>query len=185
MTFPLFKSHLDLAHHYWKQLVQPGDVVVDATCGNGQDTLFLASLQPGCLYALDIQEDALANTKALLGAVTQVVFHRGCHSQFPEEIRPQTVKLFVYNLGYLPGGDKTLTTLSETTLLSLKRALDLVMPGGAISVTCYPGHPEGALEESKILEWVQGLDRRVWSCCHHRWCNRAKAPSLLLIQAQT
>jgi hypothetical protein len=183
VTFSSFKSHIDLAHRYWQHIVQPGDIVVDATCGNGQDTLFLDGLQPSRLYALDIQEDALVNTRTLLGDSKSVTYHLGCHSQFPEEIQSKSVKLIVYNLGYLPGGDKTLTTLSETTLLSVKRALDLVKPGGAISVTCYPGHPAGAVEENAILAWAEGLDRHTWSCCHHRWCNRAKAPSLLLIQS--
>ena len=181
MTFSHFKSHIELAHRYWQQLVQSGDIVIDATCGNGQDTLFLAQLKPAKLFAIDIQEKALTNTKTLLGASDNVIFHHACHSQFPQEILAKSVKLIVYNLGYLPGGDKSLTTQSETTLMSLQKALDLIVPGGAISVTCYPGHAEGAIEEEKILQWAENLDRQQWSCCHHRWCNRQKAPSLLVV----
>lgn len=185
--FPLFHSHLDLAHHYWKRLVREDDLLIDATCGNGHDALCLAKLKPKLLYAIDIQPQALASAQGLLSQLTaderaHVKFIEGSHVRFPEEIAPETVKLCVYNLGYLPGGDKSLTTLANTSVQSLEAALKLIMPGGAISVMCYPGHPEGKREQEWILEFAQGLDPKQWSCCHHRWMNRDKAPSLLLMQ---
>jgi hypothetical protein len=87
----------------------------------------------------------------------------------------------VYNLGYLPGGDKQATTSSSTTLESLKAAAALIVAGGAISVTCYPGHPAGKVEEQAVLDYAASLPPAEWSCCHHRWTNRKEAPSLLLI----
>lgn len=92
--------------------------------------------------------------------------------------------LIVYNLGYLPGGDKTITTESSTTLESLQAAFPLIMPGGAISIACYPGHPSGKTEEENVMTFASSLDPQVWSCCHHRWLNRRNAPSLILIQRQ-
>lgn len=190
--YPLFRSHIDLAHSYWKSIVVPGDTVVDATCGNGHDTAVLVELalasDMGDVYAMDLQPAAIASCrKKLSGLLTQKAMGRvhlieGCHSRFPEEIVPRSVKLVTYNLGYLPGGDKKLTTLTATTLTSLKKALELVQDGGAISITCYPGHDAGVPEESAVLELARTLDPKVWSCCHHRWLNRERAPSLLLIQ---
>lgn len=190
--YPLFQSHIELAHQYWEELILMGDIIIDATCGNGQDTLFLAKQNitddAGILYAMDIQDQAIESSKGLLKEslppelFDRVKFIKGCHSQFPSEIEAGSVSLVVYNLGYLPGGDKGLTTLRDTTLLSIKNAFPLLKKGGAISITCYPGHAEGKVEEDALLQFTSGLDPREWSCTHHQWINRKKAPSLLLLQ---
>lgn len=191
-NYPLFQSHLDAAHAYWKQLVQPGDTVIDATCGNGHDTLLLAQLcltpSSGKVFAIDTQPNAIQKTLFLLQqhlapeCYERVQFVNGCHSSFPTEIQPQTIKLVTYNLGYLPGGNKSLTTKVTSTLQSLGNALPLVSHGGAISITCYPGHPEGKREEEKLLSFISDLEPQEWQCTHQCWLNRHNAPSLILIQ---
>jgi len=170
-----FHDHLLRAHSYWKALLHPTDIAIDATCGNGHDTAILAALLPqGHIYALDIQPKALANAQQrVLGPITWIL---GSHARLPD-VRPC---LIVYNLGYLPGGDKTLTTQTDTTLQSLSHALQILQPGGALSIMCYPGHPEGAKEEQAILAWATTLPHI--TCCHHRWINRPQSPSLLWIQ---
>lgn len=113
----------------------------------------------------------------------RIHWHQGCHSQFPEEILPHSVRLIVYNLGYLPsGGNKKITTQKSTTLKSLEKALVLLQPGGVISITCYPGHAEGAQEMEEVIAFAAKLPPSEWSCCLHHWLNRNKAPALLLIQ---
>lgn len=191
--FSLFQTPIDLAHMYWKQLLTPGSCVVDATCGNGYDTLALSQMvlsekRDGCVIAIDKQQQALDAARQLLAIhlpnkkLSHIFFYQQCHSSFPNQIAKESVSLIVYNLGYLPGGDKHLTTLSATTIQSLEAALPLIMPGGAVSVTCYPGHDTGKLEEEAVLKFASTLDPQQWSCCHHRWVNRRNAPSLLLIQ---
>lgn len=185
MTFSLFQNPLDLAHHFWKRVVQPGDILIDATCGNGHDTLFLAHLSPRLLYGFDIQPEALETTqKRLEGLLSQDQLRliQGCHSQFPKEIQPGSVRLLVYNLGYLPGGNKAITTRTRSTLESLQQSLTLLMFGGLISLTCYPGHDEGAREEAALVDFITQLDKEVWSATHQRWLNRRYSPSLLLLQ---
>lgn len=194
-SFPLFQSHLDLAHTYWSQLVTIGDAVIDATCGNGYDTLKLCQLalspDKGRVYAIDNQPAAILSTRRYLSAhldselQMRVEFQQQCHSIFPYSIRPESIKLIVYNLGYLPGGDKKQTTRTGTTLQSLSHGQDLLQTGGVISITCYPGHPEGKKEQEVILEYVSQLSSKMWSCSHQIWHNRSNAPSLLLIQKQT
>lgn len=190
---PLFQSHIDLAHSYWKRIVLGGDLVIDATCGNGHDTLFLAQLnlseqKKGKLIAIDRQQQAISATQSRLSInlepelLKQIDFYCGCHSIFPKEISQGTVKLIVYNLGYLPGSDKTLTTMTNTTCKSLENALALICPGGVISMTCYPGHPEGRIEEERILQFSKTLSPEEWSCCYHQWTNRKDSPGLLLFQ---
>lgn len=176
-------AHLETAHRLWKEVVGPNDLVIDATCGNGYDTEYLLSLGPKKLWAIDLQEKAIQNAKERLGErEDKVRFVHGSHVEFPNEIQPESVKLVVYNLGYLPGGDKSITTMTENTMMSLERALELLCENGMLSVTCYPGHPEGKIEESAVLKWSEGLDKRQWICCHHRWVNRQSAPSLLIVQ---
>jgi SAM-dependent methyltransferase len=169
------KPHLDQAHLYWKNLLKPGDQVIDATCGNGKDSLRLAELVPvGHVYALDIQEAALQKAQDLIPH-SNISFLLQSHTELPKG----EFKLVVYNLGYLPGGNKDLTTLTKTTLESLEKAAQLIIIGGALSITCYPGHPEGALEEEAIRGWVEGLDSKNWLIAHHFW--REKSPSLFFI----
>jgi hypothetical protein len=190
--YPLFHSHIDLAHKHWKTLIKLGDTVIDATCGNGHDTLVLAqyALTPdsGKLYAMDLQQKAIDSSEQLLlerldrDLFEKIQFIHGCHSEFPKEILPGSVRLVAYNLGYLPGGDKSKTTLAETTLNSIQKAQELIMEGGLISITCYPGHSEGKREEGLIFDFSASLDPKQWSCCQHRWTNRSHAPSLLMIQ---
>lgn len=195
--FPLFQSHLDLSHHYWHNHLRSGDSALDATCGNGHDTLVLARLlfpatpsaaRKGQLHILDVQPEALVATQKRLtealppSAHTQLHFHLQCHSSFPPAILPATLNLIVYNLGYLPGGNKQRTTRVTTTLLSLQAALPLLKEGGCISLTAYPGHPEGKEEEEALMQFCTTLPPQEWNICHHRFCNRRHSPSLFLIQ---
>lgn len=184
--------HLELAHRTWEALLKPGDSAIDATAGNGKDTLKLAEIllkQEGELFAIDVQSDAIANTRELLSnnfnskELERVHLFCQSHATFPAPVFNRRPKLIVYNLGYLPGGNKSLTTQTSSTLESLKAALSLVATGGVISITCYPGHAEGALEEEAILAFCKTLNSHEWNVCFHQWLNRPKAPSLLLLRS--
>ena len=189
-NFPLFSSAVDLAHHYWKQLLQPGDCVIDATCGNGKDTLVLAKLigEEGMLIGMDIQEEALARTRALLEEqlpakqMSQIHLFLQSHADFPPISQEKKIKLIIYNLGYLPGGNKEITSKVSSTLESVKKSLGVLTPSGAVSIACYPGHPEGAREEEALIQLLTTLPSAEWSVWHHRWQNRPLSPSLILIQ---
>ncbi|MBA2728801.1 MAG: class I SAM-dependent methyltransferase [Parachlamydiaceae bacterium] len=166
--------------------------MVDATCGNGHDTLMLCRLalknDVGRVYTLDIQACALTKAKKLLSntlsteLLQRVHLIEGSHETFPAHLQENSVKLIAYNLGYLPGGDKALTTRTDSTLKSLAAAQKLLIEEGFISLTCYPGHPEGLVEETALLEYTAQLPSHLWNCCHHRWLNRQQSPSLLIIQ---
>lgn len=187
----LFHPHLILAHQYWEAIVRPGDLVIDATCGNGHDALKAAqlalSVQEGHLFAIDVQMQAIESAQKLLESslspecFKRVQFIHGCHSHFPSELSPGSVKLIIYNLGYLPGGDKSLTTMLDTSKQSLSAACELLCKGGAISIMFYPGHAEGKKEQETLLAHIALFDSQIWACCHHHWINRPNAPSLLLI----
>jgi len=175
-----------MAHDYWKNLVRPGDTLIDATLGNGQDTVFLAQLLKGkgSLIGYDIQLEALENTRKRLEELPDIISETvtlklKSHTQLEEN----QIKLIVYNLGYLPGGNKEITTLTESTLLSLQKALARLAPGGAISITCYPGHQEGQREETALKDFLHTLPSSKWCVCYHQWLNRPLAPSLIWLNA--
>jgi hypothetical protein len=180
------KPHILIARRYWEHVLKPGDTVIDATLGNGHDALFLAQLLQGKgkLICYEIQEKAIEQAKKRLQELpvdylNTIQFKHQSHHSFEEE----GVKLIVYNLGYLPGGDKKITTLRETTLKSLERGLGALCPKGAISITCYPGHEEGAHEEKLLLDYLRTLPAAQWQICYHQWINRPASPSLIWLQA--
>lgn len=174
--------HIQLAHCFWKEQLQPGDGAIDATCGNGQDTLFLCQLPLEYVIGIDVQAKAIEKTEALLAEKKKkaLLYHQ-CHSQWDLISLPFPPRLIVYNLGYLPGSDKKITTKRETTLHSLQGAISLLGEKGALSITLYPGHEEGNREEELILQWAQDLSSNQWLVSHHRWINRPRSPSLLWI----
>jgi hypothetical protein len=172
--------HLSLAQKYWKGLLKIDDLAIDATCGNGHDTLFLSELCT--VVGLDIQMIAIQNTEILLAKhQRKALLYQISHEAIDTLPLPCPPKLVVYNLGYLPKGDKTITTKSETTLESLIKSFNILPKGGALSVTCYPGHEEGFREEKMIVEWARYLPRDKSSVCYHQWINRPNSPSLLWI----
>lgn len=171
--------HLKLAKKYWTEHVSPGDVVIDATCGNGHDTFFLTTL--GCqVFALDIQEEALEKARQLVG--NHARFLLVSHAQIHEVSLPTPPCLIVYNLGYLPGGDKSITTKCETTIESIKHSLEILAPKGAVSITCYPGHSEGQIEEQAVSEFLSSLNPLQWLICQHRYLNRPRSPVFIWLQ---
>lgn len=183
--------HIQLAHFLWKTILKEEDIAIDCTLGNGHDTLFLASLPIQKVFSIDVQKVALEKSLDLLEKTLgipgkeKVELYLLCHSKIDElSLLFKKPKLIVYNLGYLPGSDKTIKTKSDTTLMSLEKALSLLAPEGAISITCYPGHEEGKEEEQKVLDWAQKLSYHRFEVRHHRWINRQEnAPSLLWIQS--
>ncbi len=183
--------HLALAKSYWKNHLKPGDVAIDATCGNGNDTLYLSQLlledPQSAIIGFDIQTVALQNTEALLkkhlseDQIRRVLLHRKCHGEIGEIPFPSPPRLIVYNLGYLPGSDKKTVTQTNTTLKSVQSALELLPLDGALSITCYPGHEEGEKEEKELLAFVEKLPSHEWFVCYHKWVNRLRSPSLIWI----
>ncbi|KAK9274525.1 hypothetical protein L1049_021774 [Liquidambar formosana] len=178
------KKATEVAHLVWKHVVQKGDAVIDATCGNGYDTLAMLKMVADesdrfRVYGLDIQKDALENTTSLLDESLNpnekelVKLFAICHSRMGEVVpKDSSVRLVAFNLGYLPGGDKAITTMSETTLLSLEAAKKILVPGGLISIVVYVGHPGGREEFEAVQAFASGLSVESWICCEFQMLNR-------------
>lgn len=169
----------DYTHLLWEPLIPKEATIIDATCGAGHDTLFLAR-RAKRLIAYDIQEEALQKTALKLKdlpSAEHVELRLACHSTIDEPAH-----FIAYNLGYLPGGDKNLTTHSKTTKLSIQRALKLIKPGCWISIMCYSGHPEGKIETKALLAFLKQLNPKQFSVHLHQLLSQDRAPQTLLIQ---
>lgn len=185
-------SLMHFLHSIWKEIIPKGALVFDATCGGGHDTLALAKLaltsNSGHVIGLDIQQEALDKTqkrleKELPSEITQRIhLHRVNHSRI-EEIEPELgpIDFVAYNLGYFPGGDKSIITEKATTVQSLKAAYKRLSPGGSICVTCYVGHQRGGEEQTAVDAWIQSLDLNSTSVFHIEM-PRHLAPMTRLIQ---
>lgn len=166
--------------------IQPGDLVIDATAGNGHDTLFLARAvgDAGRVLAFDVQAEALDATRrrledAALGGRVELV--RESHAKLADHAESGSVAAVMFNLGYLPGQDHALTTIAEETLTALDASRRVLRRGGLISVVCYPGHAAGETEADAVMEWFLQRAAEGWKVTRHGaiGCRRA-APFLLL-----
>ncbi len=176
-----------LCHLILKQRVGAGGRVVDATCGNGNDTLFLAEIvgEHGRVWSFDIDGYALEATRkkllqSSLASVVELV-HAG-HERLGEYI-DEPLNAVVFNLGYLPGGEKGVVTRPDTTLAALRQARGLLLPGGVILLVVYTGHTGGGEEAGAVEEWAADLPSPEFNVWRGSLLNRrADAPYLLLIE---
>jgi len=177
----LFDNAVTYIHTILRAHVNEGDVVVDATLGNGLDAATLAeAIGPtGTLYGFDIQQVALDVTRSRLKNVPCVAnLHLGGHenmaSVVPEE-HHGSVRCVTFNLGYLPGGDKTVTTVATTTERALSAALNLLAENGIVTIVCY-GHEEGERERLAIESVLSTLDQSRWTCVRSTFLNQKGTP---------
>jgi predicted methyltransferase len=172
----------------WAQLLMQdrlhlGDAVLDATAGNGHDTLFLARLvgNTGRVWAFDVQATAVLETRRRLSeacVLHAVVIHAG-HETMREHVPVEfhgRLRGIMFNLGYLPGSDKSVITRTETTLSALTAAIDVLAPGGLLTVAVYPGHEGGANEQRAIMEWATALSSSSYEVQLIRAINRNASP---------
>ncbi len=171
---------VQLAHEIVSSRVGPGDTAVDATVGNGHDTLFLAKLvgETGTVVGFDIQESAIETAKNRIPKNASVDFHLECHSAMSRFLDEQ-VSAVMFNLGYLPSGDKSIITTPDSTLSALKASIEALKPCGVVTVVAYSGHPGGEEEKSSVAGWCRELPQSEFSVVHYGFLNQANNPPQL------
>lgn len=182
---------LQFAHLCVRSVLTQGGIAVDATVGNGNDTLFLAKQVSvnGKVYGFDIQAQALENTEERLqkfGQRNQVrLFLRGHHEPWEEVISPKyygKIDAVMFNLGYLPHGNSSVMTKPETTLIACEQALQWLKVKGMITLVLYTGHPGGNEETQQVIHWCRNLPSNCYQVNWHQLLNRSEAPSLVAIE---
>lgn len=198
----MFSSHIQCIANISEHYLKPGDIAVDATCGNGHDSLRLANIilskeflqkeqqsqqaiSPR-LFLCDLQQSAIEATKnKLFNALSQeqlryIRFLHSCHSTIFDQIKRP--KFVVYNLGYLPGScNKEFTTTCQSTMQSLQAAMAALDHEGIISLTAYPGHREGLLETNMLDQYFTHLASQ-WDLWKYHSLSREKAPCVFFLK---
>lgn len=185
----ILRSARWIAADVLQQVVRPGDRVIDATLGNGHDTVMLAELvgEAGHVIGFDIQADAVERTAARLaehGLLDRCELYAEGHQNIASRVH-EPVRAAVFNLGWLPGGDKSVTTLWETTHTAISAALSLLEKDGVCTVCTYPGHEAGDRERYALMDWLATLRPQEFNVLHHRFLNAGPgAPECFVIQKQ-
>ena len=174
------KKPLEMAHDFLAQVITKDDIVVDATMGNGHDTLFLAKLAKQ-VFAFDIQEQALEKTSQRLqeaGLTNAELILQGHETvdQFVTE-----VKAAIFNLGYLPSADKSIITQPQTTLEALDKLCQMLVKGGRIAIMIYYGHEGGDIERDAVMDYVSQLPQQEYTATIYRTLNQINNPPFLVM----
>lgn len=163
--------------------VGEGQTVLDCTVGNGNDLIQLARRvgDTGKVYGFDIQKIALDNTLEKLACeslVNRVQLIRDGHENIDLHIK-EKLDFIIYNLGYLPKGDKSIITKRETTITSIKKALKLLNDNGLMLITCYIGHDGGKEEQMGIEELLLDLDQKIFNVIKFEFINQRNYPPVV------
>lgn len=174
------KKPLELAHDFLAQVITQEDIVVDATMGNGYDTLFLARLAKQ-VYAFDIQEKALEKTGQRLqeAGLTNVELLLQGHETVDQFVTE--VKAAIFNLGYLPSADKNIITKPQTTIEALEKLCRMLIKGGRIAVMIYYGHEGGDIERDAVMDFVSQLPQQEYTATIYRTLNQINNPPFLVM----
>ncbi|GGE31333.1 tRNA (mnm(5)s(2)U34)-methyltransferase [Streptococcus himalayensis] len=171
---------LEMAHQFLAEVITKEDIVVDATMGNGHDTLFLAE-RAKKVFAFDIQEQAIEQTRTRLemAGLTNAELILAGHEQL--DIYVEEVKAGIFNLGYLPSADKSIITQPNTTILALEKLCQRLVLGGRIAMMVYYGHEGGVCERDAVLDFVSQLPQREFTVTIYQTLNQINHPPFLLM----
>jgi len=175
-----FFNAVEFSHLLLEENTAAGDIVIDATAGNGYDTKFLANLvgDQGKVYSFDIQKKAIKNTKELLekdDLINRAELILDSHANIDKYIN-QKVSAVIFNLGYLPGGDKEIITRSKSTTAAVEESIKLLQENGLIILVIYSGHQGGEEEKRAVLELTSALDYKEYNVLNYKFINQPGPP---------
>ena len=180
----LLENILPFTHSLLRQALKSGGRALDATAGNGHDTLLLAQLvgETGRVWAFDVQPKALMQTQGRLkenGVDGRVALMHDSHENLLSYI-DEPLDAAVFNFGWLPGGDKSCTTEAASSIHALTDTLGLLKEGGLAVAVLYPGHEAGRIEAEAIVRWAETLPQKAFAVLRYGFVNRRNAPPYLL-----
>lgn len=168
-----------------KEIIDKNSVVVDATCGNGNDTLFFAKTAAKKIYAFDVQELAIERTKELLknnNVLNKCELILDNHSKVKNYVK-EKVKAAVFNLGYLPNSSHKITTNYKTTIEAINNLLEILDIGGRIVVVIYWGHENGKIEKYELMKHFEKFNQKNVEVLKYQFINQKNnAPFLIVLE---
>ena len=170
-------------HHFLEDHVQLGDICIDATMGNGNDTVLLSRLvgEAGRVVAFDIQLMALDNTSEKLkkeGCPENYELVLDSHEVMGAYVKENTVSCITFNLGYLPGGDHAKATKGESSIRAIETGLGLLKKKGLMTVCIYSGGDSGFEEKDAVLAYLRALDSKKYLVIVSEYANRPNNPPI-------
>ena len=183
--FDVLETPIELNRRLIKGILKSGDIVIDATCGNGHDSTFIAECigKEGTLYCFDIQAEAIKNTQESLERLNNkpmYLMFKESHAKLELFVKTKVDCVF-YNLGYLPTSDKTITTEATETIKSVQAAFKLLKPNGIISLMVYLTH-DNQLEYQQIKNYLLSLNSNEVSIAETAFILRKSSPVLFIIE---
>lgn len=172
----------EYVHQFVSSHIKKGSICVDATAGNGNDTLFLCQKtgENGKVIALDIQPKAVENTKRYLESnnIGNAKVILDSHSNMGKYVQIESVDCILFNLGYLPGSDHGLSTKGSTTVEAIEQGLLCLKKDGVIGLCIYSGGDSGFEERDCILSYLKKLDNRKYLVLVTQYYNRPNNPPI-------
>lgn len=181
----MLQTALHFSHSLLEEILQPGDHVIDATMGNGYDTVFMAEKigKTGHVYSFDIQKEALLSTKSklteqdLLDRTSLFLQSHETLGTVVDEAQP--IKAGIFNLGYLPKSDKSVITLPETTRTAMEEILKRLVSRGRMILVVYYGHDGGEKELDMVQDYCQSLPQEKYNVLKYQFINQKNNPPIL------
>lgn len=170
---------------FLEKIIEKGNVVIDATMGNGYDTVYLGNLvgETGKVYAFDVQEEAITSTRKKVirdNMEDRIELILDGHENLDKYVKEE-VSCVVFNLGYLPRAKHVVITKADTTLQAIKKSLELLKPNGIISIAAYIGHEGGLDEKNYVCEYLNNLDQKQYNVLHMEFTNQINNPPQLIL----
>lgn len=183
----MIKGIIQFSHHLIEEAVNKGETVIDATCGNGHDTVFLSNVvgDKGHVFGFDIQEQAIQHTRENLALhkITNTTVIKDSHSNAIHHLTVDQLTSLggaIFNLGYLPGSDKEIVTKSESTILAIEGILTHLKENGIVVLVVYHGHAGGDVEKRNIMEYAHQLDQKLYSVLYYGFINQKNTPPFII-----
>ncbi|MCT4613003.1 MAG: class I SAM-dependent methyltransferase [Clostridia bacterium] len=171
-----------VVHMFLDNYISEDTIAIDATVGNGNDTLYLSE-KCKFVYGFDVQKLAIENTKEKILKDNIKLVLDG-HQNMDKYVS-ESIDVVVFNLGYLPKGDKNLITKKDTTIIAIEKSMDLLNKGGAIFISAYYGHDGGLEEKNAVEEHISNLDDKKFAVAKYALLNRPNNPPILYIIEKT
>ncbi|WP_042222772.1 tRNA (mnm(5)s(2)U34)-methyltransferase [Oceanobacillus manasiensis] len=178
---------LNYAHYLLESSIEKGEKVIDATCGNGHDTLFLSRVvgNTGHVLAFDIQQQAIEHTRKVLDEnhYTNVSLIHDSHANVSTHLKNDNIERVggaIFNLGYLPQSDKSIITSGDSTVAAIDQILSVLKPNGLIVLVVYHGHEGGKDEMQTVLKYSMRLPQRAYNVLQYGFINQQNDPPFII-----
>lgn len=179
-TDEIINNPVKLSHYLIENRVENNIRACDMTAGNGKDSKFILDKKnPKILYAFDIQKLSQERCQKLIGQRENFKFILDNHKNIEKYIE-EKIDLFIYNLGFLPKGDKSITTNYKSVIKSIESVLNLLNENGLILITFYPGHEAGKNEAFYVGNFLKNLDQKKFQLIKYDFFNQINNPPFLI-----